>query len=123
MDQLGHEDEPNEPQEAEAATQAAAIQHVKKRKPYKQTSGSEVHWFPFDNAMELMKEFLWESGEPRWVIHGTPASGAGLLGCIELGASVVAICFDDHHREHMQKYLSSRIDAFTGNPSLQGGRN
>ena len=108
LDQPGHENEPNEPQEAEAATQAAAIQHVKKRKLYKVTSGSEVHWFPFDNSMELMKELLWESGSPRWVIHGTPASGAGLLGCIEMGASVVAICFDDHHREHLQKYLLER---------------
>ena len=58
--------------------------------------------------MALLKELCWESGNPRWVIHGTPAGGAGLLGCLEAGCSVVALCFDDHHRTHLSRLMTER---------------
>ena len=81
---------------------------MKKRKLYRQLTGSEGPWFPHDNDMELLKEFCWEAAHPRWVFHGTPASGAGILGCLESGSSVVAVCFDDHHRTHLRKCLKER---------------
>ena len=34
--------------------------------------------------------------------------GAGLLGCLEAGCSVVALCFDDHHREHLSRLMTER---------------
>ena len=56
-------------------------------------------WFPHDNHPDLLKELAWESGNPRWVLHGTPASGAGVMGLMEMGASVVACCEDAHHEK------------------------
>jgi hypothetical protein len=58
--------------------------------------------------MGALREFCWEAGRPRWVIHGTPASGAGILGCLEAGCSVVALCFDDHHRTRFSKFVLER---------------
>ena len=81
---------------------------MKKRKLYRQTTGQEVQWFPHDNDPDLLKELCWEAGNPRWVIHGTPAGGAGIHGCLETGASVVALCYDPHHREHLQKFVLER---------------
>ena len=80
----------------------------KKRKLYRQISGTNVPWFPHDNDMELLKELCWEAGKPRWVFHGTPAGGAGVHGCLEAGCSVVALCYDEHHREHLQKFFLER---------------
>ena len=42
-------------------------------------------WFTHDNHPDLLKELVWEAGNPCWVLHGTPASGAGVLGCLEMG--------------------------------------
>ena len=81
---------------------------MKKRKLYRQTTGQEVQWFPHDNDPDLLKELCWEAGNPRWVIHGTPAGGAGVHGCLEAGASVVALCYDPHHKEHLQKFVLER---------------
>ena len=81
---------------------------IKKRKLYKQLSGTEVPWFPHDNDMDLLKELCWEAGKPRWVLYGTPASGAGLHGCLEMGCSVVALCCNDHHRTHIMKFILER---------------
>ena len=65
-------------------------------------------WFPHDNDMELLKEVVHESGRPRWVIFGTPAGGAGLHGCLEMGLSVVALCSDDHHRDVLNRCMLER---------------
>ena len=81
---------------------------IKKRALYGQHSGTDVPWFPHDNAIELLKELCWEAGRPRWVFHGTPAGGAGVHGCLEMGSSVVALCYDEHHRLHLQQFLSER---------------
>ena len=64
-------------------------------------------WFPFDMPVELVKEFIWESGDARvmWVLHGTPAAGSGVLACVEMGCSVVSLCLceNDPHRDNYQK--------------------
>jgi hypothetical protein len=96
----------NQPDEAEERAFVAA--HVKKRKLYRQLSGTDVPWFPHDNDPDLLKELCWEAGTPRWVFHGTPSGGAGIHGCFEMGCSVVALCFDEHHREHLNKFLLQR---------------
>ena len=89
---------------------------VKKRKLYKQVSGTEVPWFPHDNAPDLLKELCHEAGRPRWVFFGTPAGGAGMHGVLEMGCSVVALCYDEHHRTHLQRFLVER----SGEAMVQG---
>ena len=42
------------------------------------------------------------------MLHGTPAGGAGLLGCMEVGASVEALCYDDHRRTNLNNILLER---------------
>ena len=75
---------PEEPEEAASAASMRPLQeHVKKRRLYRTATDESVVWFPHDNHPDLLKEFVWESGSPRWVLHGTPASGAGILGCLE----------------------------------------
>ena len=81
---------------------------VKKRKLYRQLTGTEVPWFPHDNDIELLKELCHEAGKPRWVYFGTPAGGAGIHGCIESGCSVLALTFNDHHRTTLQPFLVER---------------
>ena len=102
----------NEPGEAATASHMASdfTQHVKRRRLYRQTTGTDVVWFPHDNAAELMKEFLWEAGgdKVRWVLHGTPASGAGVVGCLDMGASVVCMCEDEHHQTHFATCLQEK---------------
>ena len=39
----------------------------------------------------------------KWVLHGTPAAGNGVLGALELGCNVIALCADEHHKEHFKK--------------------
>ena len=34
------------------------VQHVNKRRLYRQSTGEEVPWFPHDNSAEFMKELL-----------------------------------------------------------------
>ena len=87
---------------SEKALVSAAI---KKRKLYRQLTGTEVPWFPHDNDIELLKELCWEAGRPRWVYYGTPAGGAGIHGCIEMGCSVLALCYDEHHRKNLEPFL------------------
>ena len=81
---------------------------LKKRKLYRQLTGTEVPWFPHDNDFELLKELVHEAGKPRWVYFGTPAGGAGIHGCIEKGCSVLALCYDDHHRKNLEPFLTER---------------
>ena len=68
-------------------------------------------WFPHDNAAELMKELLWEAGgdKVRWVFHGTPSSGAGVAGCLDMGASVLCLCHDTFHKDHFDKVMKQRV--------------
>ena len=80
----------------------------RKRKLYRQVTGIDLPWFPHDNAAELLQELCWEAGSPRWVFHGTPAGGAGINGCLEAGCSVVALCFDEHHRTLMKQFVLER---------------
>ena len=94
--------------EKAAADKAVRAARKKNRKLYKHISGTDVPWFPHDNAIDLLKELWWEAGRPRWVFHGTPAGGAGVHGCLEAGCSVVAVCFNEHHRTHLATFLSER---------------
>ena len=98
----------HQPEDADEQDKARMVAMVKKRKLYRQLTGQEVPWFPHDNDIELLKEFCWEAGRPRWVLFGTPAGGAGIHGCLELGCSVVALCYDEHHRDHLQPFLLQR---------------
>ena len=100
--------QPNPNQTAQDEEKAFVAAHIKKRKLYRQLCGTEVPWFPHDNDPALLKEFCYEAGHPRWVFHGTPAGGAGIHGCFEMGSSVVALCYDEHHREHLEKFLLQR---------------
>ena len=70
---------------------------VKKRRLYRNASDESVVWFPQDNQPDLLKVFVWDSGSPRWVLNGTPASVAGVSGCLESGVSVVTLCEDGLH--------------------------
>merc|ERR1712004_134508 len=83
------------------ASKALLSAAVKKRKLYRQVTGTEVPWFPHDNDIELLKELRHEAGRPRWVYFGAPAGGAGIHGRIEMRCSVLAQCHDDHHRKHL----------------------
>ena len=111
-------------QGADAATAAAreralVTAAVKKRKLCRQVTGTEVPWFPHDNDTELLKELCHEAGRPRWVYFGTPAGGAGIHGCIEMGCSVLALCFDDHHKKHLAPFLVQRaVGAMLGSKTL-----
>ena len=104
---------------ADAAQKAVVTAALKKRKLYRQNTGCEVPWFPHDNDCELLKELCHEAGRPRWVYFGTPAGGAGIHGCIEMGCSVLALCYDDHHRTHLGPFLVERaVEAMLGCNSL-----
>jgi hypothetical protein len=92
-------DQPSDGQAESAAAQVAM--HVRKRKLYTQVLGSAVEWFPLEMDIDLVKELVWEAGSPRWVLLGTPASGAAVHGSFEMGCSVVALCIDEHHRTHL----------------------
>ena len=92
---------------------------VKKRKLYRQLTGTEVPWFPHDNDIELLKELCHEAGKPRWVYFGTPAGGAGIHGCIESGCSVLALTFNDHHRTILKPFLVERaVEAMLGSNTM-----
>ena len=95
--------------EKAAADKAVRAARKKNRKLYKHISGTDAPWFPHDNAIDLLRELCWEAGRPRWVFHGTPAGGAGVHGCLEAGCSVVALCYDEHHRARLTTFLSERF--------------
>ena len=83
-------------------------ENVKKRRLYRSATEESVVWFPHDNHPDLLKKLVWESGNPRWVLHGTPASGAGVVGCLETGVSVIALCQDAHHEKHLNIAVKER---------------
>ncbi|MDA8584013.1 hypothetical protein N9L68_07250 [bacterium] len=96
-------------QVVDSADQERSLQgDVKKRRLYQRTSDESMVWFPHDNHPDLLKEFVWESGNPRRVLHGTPASGAGILGCLEAGVSVIALCEDIHHETTLSVAVKER---------------
>ena len=40
-------------------------------------------------------------------------------GCIEMGCSVMALCFDEHHKEHLEPFLVQRaVEAMLGRSTL-----
>ena len=89
--------------QADDATQASnqdLKQHLKKRRLYRQASNTTEVWFPLDNAKDLLKELVWEAGgnAVKWVCHGTPAAGNGIVGILEMGCNVLTLCQDDHHK-------------------------
>ncbi len=96
----------HQPDKAEIISRAAT--RIKRRPLFRQLSGTDVPWFPHDNAIELLKELCWEAGRPRWVLNGPAAVGAGVHGCLEMGCSVLALCDDAHHRAHLQTFLLER---------------
>ena len=50
---------------------------------------------------------------------GTPAGGAGIHGCIEMGSSVLALCYDEHHRKHLGPLLVQRaVEAMLGRNTM-----
>ena len=98
----------NQPDGNDEKSKQIAAAQIKERTLYRQHSGTDVPWFPHDNDMDLLKELYWEAGCPRWVFFGTPAGGAGMHGVLEMGCSVVALCYDDHHRTHLQRFLVER---------------
>ena len=50
---------------------------------------------------------------------GAPAGGAGIHGRIEMGCSVLALCFDDHHKKHLAPFLVQRaVEAMLGSKTL-----
>ena len=66
-----------------------------------------------------MKELLHEAGNPRWLFHGTPAGAAGIHGCMEAGASVVMLCYDEHHKINLQKCMMQRsVEALVAGTSI-----
>ena len=108
---LHHDDEDLAEEDAGSAKQEDGghlFAQKRKRKLYRQVTGTDLPWFPHDNASELLQELCWEAGSPRWVFHGTPAGGAGINGCLEAGCSVVALCFDEHHRTLMKQFVLER---------------
>ncbi len=86
------------------------LQQVKRRRLYRQTTGTEVAWFPHDNPVQLVKELVWEAGGNlvKWVFYGTPAAGNGVLGALEMGCSAICLCEDAHHQEHFLKALTQK---------------
>ncbi len=93
------------PVAASAAQSTHPIQeNMMKRRFYRTTSEESVVRFPLDNHPDVLKELVWEAGHPRWVLFGTPASGAGVLACMAMGLSVITLCEDAHH----QNILASR---------------
>ena len=99
----GQEETPDE--KAASAERNLVAACLRKRKMYKHTD-TMLPWFPHDK--ELLKLLVHESGRPRWVIFGTPAGGAGMRGCLEMGLSVVALCSDDHHRDVLNRCMLER---------------
>ena len=107
------------PADAGGTEKAIVTAAMRKRKLYRQLTGSEVPWFPHDNDIELLKELCHEAGKPRWVYFGTPAGGAGIHGCIEMGCSVLALCFDEHHKKNLQPFLVQRaVEAMLGSSTM-----
>ena len=75
---------------------------------FRQATVDEVIWFPLDNAPELMQELAHESGA-RWAVHGTPASGVGIVGLLRAGLTVFAITRDEDHADELYTCVLRRV--------------
>ena len=55
---------------------------VKKRKLYRHAADTTQIWFPFEMAVQVAQELVWQSGgtEVKWVLHGSPGAGNVVLG-------------------------------------------
>ena len=76
-------------------------------KLYRHGSNTLQMWFPFEMAVPMAQELVWECGqeEVKWVLHGTPAAGNMVLGTLEMNCNAVVFCEDDHHSVNMSKCL------------------
>ena len=96
-----------------ADTAAAKRKYAKRhsgRALVRTPSSDQVPLFPLDNSPRLTKEIVHESGsEPRVILHGTPAGGAGVYGLLSMRAYVVALVQDDAHGAKMRASLLDRI--------------
>ena len=43
------------------------------------------------------------------MFHGTPSTGAGVAGCLEMGASVLCLCHDTFHKDYFDKVMKQRV--------------
>ncbi|CAK0858880.1 unnamed protein product, partial [Prorocentrum cordatum] len=107
---------------AEGPTQKKIAIHARKRRLYRHLTGTEEVWFPFDFHGAVIKELIWEAGGSdavKWVLFGTPASGNGVLGALEMGCSVIALTADEHHKTHFLKTTREKAveSALTGQAS------
>jgi len=81
---------------------------VKRRKLYRQATGDQQVWFPFEMAVATAQELVWEAGGNdyvKWVFHGTPGAGNAVLGTTEMNANAIVLCEDDHHKEHFKRHF------------------
>ena len=102
---LDNEETPQSQEPAPTACKELAL-HMRKRKLYKAASNTSEVWFPHDNDRALAKELVWQAGgseKVKWVLHGTPVAGNGVLGMLESGCNVIALAVDEHHKEHFKK--------------------
>jgi len=56
------------------------------------------------SAQELAHE-----SKPRWIIHGTPASGAGIMGLLHEHCTVVAHCKNEAHAKELKQQIIYRV--------------
>ena len=83
---------------------------VKERKGYSQASGTNQIWFPFEMAVPLAQELVWEAGgdEVKWVLHSTPAAGNVVLGTLEMNCNALVFCEDSDHQRQFTKTLTEK---------------
>ena len=103
---------------SEAAVEDDIDEEAKKSRKYskrhsgralmRKISSEETVWFPLDNAPMLMRELVHETN-PRWVLHGTPASGVGIVGLLTHGCTVVGCCHDADHAGTLRSLVQQRV--------------
>ena len=81
-------------------------------------------WFPWDNSSELLQELVWEAGGTdivKWIPHGPPAGGTGIMVPLTDGCGVIALCHDAHHKLHLRTALAQKaVEASLAGPSVFG---
>ena len=97
-------------QEPQGMSEGEMRVQLKKRKLYRQASDTTQIWFPFEMAVALAQELVWEAGgdEVKWVLHGTPAAGNVVLGSLEMNCNAIVFCEDSHHQTHFMKALTEK---------------
>ena len=74
----------------------------------RQPSKTDCIWFPLDNSPLLLRELCHEL-KPQWVLHGTPAGGTGLYGCLQAGKTVIAICNSPEHAKGVLSAVKQKL--------------